>query len=375
MPAIAAGDFSSDFGPNFIPPGFASSFNTRAYNRFRLLEGSVSFTFHDVQFSFGKQEAWLGPGESGALLYSDNAEPIPMIKVDTVTPYHIPLLSALFGPAHTEFFLGQLSGLQYIYQPPTLYGPNNFSPQPFVHGDKISFHPTPNLEFGMGIVAMFGGPGLPFTFREFFRSYYAHNNNVATNPAKRFSAADFSYRVPGVRKWLTAYLDSLVVDEISPIGSTRPSLNPGLYMPQIPGIPKLEIRAEGLKTDQHTGECCIAGNTYWDRRYISGFTNDGYLMANWIGRAGWGGQAWATYNLSPRSMVQFSYRTQHVDRDFLGGNLSDFTLKTNVTLKHQITLSGMVQYEHWNFPLLATGVQTNITSSVQFTYWPKWALH
>jgi hypothetical protein len=223
---------------------------------------------------------------------------------------------------------------------------------------------------------MFGGPGLPFTFREFLRSYYSHQSNLATNPGKRFSAADFSYRVPGVRQWLTVYLDSLAVDEYSPIGSTRPSLNPGLYMPQVPGVPKLELRAEGVKTDQKIAGCCIAGNTYWDRRYISGFTNDGFLMADWIGRGGWGGQAWATYNFTPRSMMQFSYRTKHVDSDFLeGGNVSDFMLKSNVTLKDQLTVSGMLQYEHWNFPLLATGVQSNFTTSVQLTYWPKWTLH
>ena len=37
------------------------------------------------------------------------------------------------------------------------------APQPFIHGNKMSFMSTPNLEFGMGVSAIFGGPGLPFT--------------------------------------------------------------------------------------------------------------------------------------------------------------------------------------------------------------------
>ena len=133
---------------------------------------------------------------------------------------------------------------------PGVVGPN-ISPQPFIHGEKISFQPTPNLEFGMGITAMFGGPGLPVTFGNFFRTYYVHSPNAANNPGKRISAADFTYRVPGVRNWLTFYLDSLVVDEISPIGSTRANVNPGIYMPQFPKIPKLEFRAEGINESTH----------------------------------------------------------------------------------------------------------------------------
>lgn len=375
LAAMASADFRSDFGPNFPPPpGY--TVNTGSFDRFRLLEGSVNLTLSNVQISFGKQEAWLGPGDAGPLLFSDNAEPITMLRIDSTTPFHFPLLSRILGPARTEFFIGQLSGAQFVYQPPTLYGPGHVDPQPFIHGNKISFKPTQNLEFGIGVTALFGGPGLPFTFHNFFRTFYSHKANFADNPGKRFSEADVSYRIPGLRKWLSGYLDSLVTDEYSPIGSSRASINPGLYMPQVPKIPKLEIRAEGMNTSHpDAGACCVPGYTYFDARYISGYTNDGYMLANWIGRAGWGGQGWATYNFSPRSMLQVSYRSQHVDREFIeGGNLSDVTMKTNVTLRDKLTFSAMLQYEHWNFPAIAPTAQSNFTGSIQLTYWPKWGV-
>ncbi len=376
LQAMSSADFLPAFGPTFPPPpGYGP--NTGSFDRWRLLEGSVNLTLSNVQFSFGKQEAWLGPGSSGPLLFSDNAEPITMLRVDSTTPFHFPLLSRLLGPARTEFFIGQLSGAQFVYQPPTLYGPGKINPQPFIHGNKISFKPTQNLEFGIGVTALFGGPGLPFTFHNFIRSFYSHKANLAQNPGKRFSAADVSYRIPGLRNWLTGYLDSLVTDEYSPIGSSRASINPGLYMPKFPGIPKLEIRAEGLKTAHpDAGLCCVPGYTYFDTRYVSGYTNDGYLLASWIGRAGWGGQSWATYNFSPRTTVQLSYRNQHVDREFMGGgNLSDFTAKTNITLRDELTFSGMLQYEHWYFPAIGPASQSNFTASLQVTYWPKRRLH
>jgi len=376
LQAMSAADFLSDFGANFPPPPGYGPY-TGSFDRWRLIEGSVNLTLSNVQFSFGKQEAWLGPGDSGPLLFSDNAEPITMLRVDSTTPFHIPLLSRILGPARTEFFIGQLSGAQFLYQPPTLYGPGQVNPQPFIHGNKISFKPTENLEFGIGVTALFGGRGLPFTFHNFIRSFYSHKANLADNPGKRFSEADVSYRIPGLRNWLTGYLDSLVTDEYSPIGSSRASLNPGLYMPRFPKIPKLEIRAEGFNTAHpNAGLCCVPGYTYFDMRYISGYTNDGNLLASWIGRGGWGGQAWTTYNFSPRSMLQLSYRSQHVDREFVGGgNLSDFAARTNITLRDELTFSGMLQYEHWNFPVIGPTGKSNFTTSVQLTYWPKWGLH
>jgi hypothetical protein len=247
-------------------------------------------------------------------------------------------------------------------------GPN-FTPQPFIHGNKISFHPTPNLEFGMGVTAIFGGPGLPFTWREFFRSYYGHNANTATNPAKRFSGFDFIYRVPGLRKWLTVYTDSLVGDEISPIGSSRPMLNPGVYLPQMPKLTRLELRVEGFKAEPRLG------TMYIDRRYRSGYTNDGNLMGSWIGRQALGGQAWSKYSFSARSSLQLGYRHQEVDKYLAGGGrLNDFSVAGEYRLGPRIAVSGRAQYEEWNFPTLAAQRQANLTSQFQLSYSPDWRL-
>ena len=123
----------------------------------------------------------------------------------------------------------------------------SISPQPFIHGEKISFQPTPNFEFGMGVTAMFGGPGLPVTFGNFFRTYYVHTPTLVNNPGKRVSAADFSYRIPGLRNWLTFYMDSMVWDEISPIGSTRAAVNPGIYYAPNTENPQVRVARGGIQ--------------------------------------------------------------------------------------------------------------------------------
>jgi len=221
---------------------------------------------------------------------------------------------------------------------------------------------------------MFGGSGLPVTFSEFLKSYYSHKANLAQNPAKRFSAADFSYRIPGLRKWLTVYGDSLVVDEVSPIGSTRASVNPGIYLPQIPKLPKLNLRAEFIRVS-NTQEFS-PGFVYTDRRYTSGYTNDGFLLGSWIGRAGEGGQAWATYQFSARNSLQFGYRAQRVYQRFLeGGSLNDFSVRFDGNLSREFGVTVLGQYENWRFPLLTPNLKTNFTSSIQVTYSPRWGKH
>jgi membrane-associated phospholipid phosphatase len=341
--------------------------------RFRLLEGSVALTLHNTKITFGKQSLWLGPGEAGSLLLSNNAESILMLKMESDAPYKIPWLSNLLGPVRSEFFLGQLSGHQFEFNRTSLIGPGGVNPQPYLHGYKFSFKPTANLEFGMGVTAQFAGPGLPFTFHNFLRTFYSHTSG-ADNPGKRLSSFDFSYRFPGLRKWLTVFNDALVVDEISPIGSTRPTLNPGIYLSHLPKLPRMELRAEGLH-ESLTNEFAPGFVYYGLRRYRSGYTNDGQLLGSWIGRAGRGGQGWLTYWFSPRSKLQLNYRQQLVSKDFIGGGrLSDYSARGEFMLGRNVGLSGALQYEHWWFPVLSTTAQSNVTASFQLTFYPRWQI-
>ena len=339
-------------------------------NRLRLLDATASFQVSNVQFSFGQQSLWLGPTAAGPLLFSDNAEPIPMFRVDSVSPYEIPLLSRVLGPVRTQFFLGRLSGQDWSI----LLGPGLPS-QPWLHGTKVTFKPTANFEFGLGFTAQFGGTGNPFTWHNFLRTFFSHKATTAGNPGKRLSEFDFSYRIPGLRNWLTLYTDSMVIDEYSPVGSTRPQINPGIYVPQLPKLHQLELRFEGVTTDLDIPSFFGPGAVYWDGRYRSGYTNNGNLIGSWIGRRGRGEQAWATYSFSPRSRIQLGYRNNNVDKAFIqGGHLQDISLRADLMLRPDLSFSGSVQYETWHFPVLSTTGKSNITSSVELTFRPNWTL-
>jgi len=342
-------------------------------NRFRLLDSTVSLTMRNVQLSFGQQSLWWGPTEAGPLLFSDNAEPVTMLRIGSVSPYEIPLLSRFLGQVKSEFFLGQLSGQRWEFSP-ILFGPNLAS-QPFLHGTKLSFHPRANLEFGIGFTAQFGGPGNPFTWKNFLRTFYSHKVGVGNNPGKRLSEFSFSYRVPGLRNWLEVYADSMVIDEYSPLISNRPAINPGIYLSHFPRIPKLDLRLEGVTTDLNVPAHFGPGAFYWDDRYHSGYTDNGNLIGSWVGRRGRGEQGWLTYRFSPRSDLQIGYRHNSVDPGFLqGGKLQDLTFKADVMLSRSFGISTYIQHENWHFPALSASPKSDFTASVQLSYWPSRSL-
>jgi hypothetical protein len=354
----AAADTVPFIGPNGIPQ----------IDRFRVLTATASFQIANTQFSFGQQSLWLGPSMAGPFLFSNNAEPMPMFRIDSVSPYRVPLLSSLLGGVRTQFFLGRLSGQQWSAD----IGPGLPS-QPWVQGTKVSFKPTENLELGFGYTAQFGGTGNPFTWSSFIRTFYSHTSSISTNPAKRLAQFDFSYRIPGLRNWLTLYTDSMVIDEYSPIGSTRPQINPGIYIPQLPKLHNIDLRFEGATTDLNIPSHFGSGAVYTDTRYKSGYTNNGDILGNWVGRRGRAEAAWATYHFSPRSQIQLTYRHNDVDKAFLqGGNLQDIGLQTQIQLNRKVGVSANVQYETWNFPALSSIGHTNVTSVIELTFWPDW---
>ena len=96
-------------------------------------------------------------------------------------------------------------------------------------------------------------------------------------------------------------------------------------------------------------------------------------MGTWVGRASQGEQAWATYSLTSKNTIQFNYRHRKIDSQFMpnGGTVNDGGVKADVWLNATTELFGAVQYEKWATPTLAATPQSNWTTSVQVTFWPK----
>jgi len=164
----------------------------------------------------------------------------------------------------------------------------------------------------------------------------------------------------------------MLIEQCSCCATRRAAIGPGFYLARIPGVPKLDLRVEAVYTN--TPSSSNGGHfIYYDGFYHDLYTNKGYLIGSWVGREGQGLQAWSTYWFSPRNTLQFAYRHAKVYSDFVPGGetVNDASVKLNWWLRRNLSFSGLLQYEKWLAPILASTPQTNWTSSVQVTFWSK----
>ena len=359
----------------------------------RFLEAYVSAEFLNHVFSFGKQDEWLGPAQGASMAYSNNAENIYALHINRTEPLYVPWLSTLTGPFRYEFLVGALRG--HTMMPNPSYPGTASNPQPnvtnpgdpWVHAEKFSFKPTPDLEFGFERTVIWGGRGHePITVYTFLRSFFSTNSTYASekystrDPGARFGSFDFVYRLPFPGHWLTLYSDSEGHDTPSPIAKPlHGAFRPGFYLSHVPGISKLDLRVEAADTDSSVASTpsylgSIGGRyQYWEAIQTQGYTNQGQLFGDWIGREDKGGQAWITYHLSGNEWVQVSARSQKAAKDFIPGGttLNDFSVRAVKRIHKDLEIDGSFTLEHWKAPVYPPGSQTVTSTTIQLTWFPE----
>ena len=347
-------------------------------NRFRLLDTYVSTKLLGQDISIGKQSLYWGPSQSGSLLMSNNAEPFWMLRINQTEPLYIPGVSKIFGPFRLDNFLGQLSGHTQFPQGPFIYGQKlSFKPFGNYSIGKNGYHPFQGIEISFARTNVFAGQNhVPMTFGSFWNSFTSFGTVPAdvkfsrNDPGARFGSFDFSWQV---WKWVNIYVDMLVHDEITPLAAPRrAALNPGFYLARIPGIPKLDLRVEGVTTNRFTSPAAGAYFFYYEVLYRNLYVNNGNLFGSWIGREANGYQAWSTYHLGPKTSLQLAYRNTKIAKDYIPQGSTQQIVNFSAILRprKEVEFQGFLQYESWLEPVLASTRQRDVTASVQFTWWP-----
>ena len=383
---LSCDDFICPFAPPNAPQDTIPYGTQVAQNPFRLQEAYLSFHLLGHEISGGKSDSWQGPGVGGAMSWSNNAENIYSFRIDRVEPLHIPYFSAILGDLRYDFFVGSLKGHT---------APNS----PWIHSESISLRPTRNFEFAFQRSVIWGGEGHePVTIHTFLRSFFSlkdtendpNSKGTADDPGARFSDFTFSWRLPFLTHYATLYLDSFCHDDVSPISAPRrAAYRPGIYLSQVPGLPKLDLRVEGVSTDISTLRSMNGEFIYFESQQLQGYTNKGFIMGDWIGREAKGGQAWLTYHLSADQWVQVEYLNKKTAKDFIPGGTTQNQFKVDVVKRfhHDIELNAWLQYERWKAPVPAAVVpnplevvgpplylpnaQNDTVIAAQITWYPK----
>jgi len=350
-----------------IPYGFLT-----AQNPFRLVEASLSFHVLGHEISGGKTDSWMGPAQGGAFAWSNNAENIYAFRINRVEPLHIPLLSWLIGPLRYDFQVGSLKG-------------HSEPRDPWVHSEMFAFRPTSNVEFGFQRTVIWGGEGHePVTLHSFLRSFFSFDDTESdpaskgtrTDPGARFTAFNFSWRLPFLTHRVTLYTDSEAHDDVTPPSAPRrAAYRPGVYISQLPGkLARFDFRVEGASTDTSTTRSQFGEFNYFEGQQRDGYTNKGQLFGDPIGRQAKGGQAWITYHLSGNEWVQVSYLNKKTPNGFIQGGTTQNQFRVDVmkSFFHEtMRLHAYDQMEQWSAPIYLPGRTTDNVLAFDITWFPK----
>jgi hypothetical protein len=344
----------------------------------QVVEANASVHLLGHEISFGKSDQWQSPALGASMGWSNNAPDIYSFRINRVEPLYVPGLSRYVGLFRYDFMVGSLKGHAY---------PND----PWIHEEKISMKPTPDLEIGFMRSVIWGGHGqpclqpdgtflpctVPITVKTFLRSFFSVTapqpavKFSTKNPGARFSTFDFSWRTPWDNHLVTLYLDSFAHDNVFPISNLgRSGLRPGVYLARLPGLPRVDFRAEGVTTNVHDPESSQGRLLMWENAQMQGYTNKGFILGDWIGRESTGGQAWLTWHLRPDQQIQLQYRRAKAASDFIPGGTTQNDLSADFVLRpfKNFEIKANIQGELWKAPLLAQGQQKNVVSTIQLTY-------
>ncbi len=350
-----------------IPVPAASG--TPAISRFDPLEMYVGAQLGDFNVTIGKQSIWWGPGEDSAFHFSNNAEPMYMVRASQTTPILLPGPFRLLGRIRTQFLLGRLSG-------------HEFPPRPWMNAQKITFQLTRDFELGFTRSAIFGGVGHPLTVRSFVRSFVSFSSTGSTtfgsasDPGDRRSGFDFRWHLPKLRRYVTIYSDSLADDEPNPLDAPRRSAwGPGIYLTQLPRLQKLDLRFETYSTWLYRKD--YGGSfIYWNNQYHDAYTNNGEVLGSWVGRDARTYAASSTYWVSAKDKLTAGFRQTKTGSNFVpgGGTQTDVALNAQWQIRPEWLLTASGQYERYFIPILGRP-QRDITAGVQVTFYPtSWKL-
>ena len=332
-------------------------------DRFLPLEMYGGVQIGAWSLTVGKQGLWWGPGESGPLSFSNNAEPFYSFRLTHASPIILPGFLRRVGGFRLDFVGGRLEGHQV-------------PPRPLFNGQRVTWNPLKNLELGFTRWSLFGGEGVSgLNLRSVARNFFANGATFgnAVDPGDRKSGFDFRWRLPMAGKFVTLYSDFYADDEPSPLASPRRSaFNPGIYLPRLPGLSRWDLRVEAPST-RVAGDDQGGFFLYWNNVYNNANTNSGRLLGNWVGRDGRGLFVQTTYWHTPRSRLGFSYRQNRIGSAFLpgGGTQNAGSVTGAWQVKPDWILDSSLQFERYFIPLLG-GPRHDLAATIRMTYLPRW---
>ena len=194
--------------------------------------------FLGLELTAGKDSQWWGPGNHGAILVSNNAEPMTMLRLTNPQPVILPWIFKYLGPFRFVVFATRLEKERDV-------------PEPYLWGMRVNFKPHPYLEIGLQRTALLGGKGRPEDLSTWWKSFTALGETAVVNAVDDVGdqRAGFDVKLTLPFKWqpLQVYAEAAGEDEAGGLPYKWAYLT-GIYLPRILNFERVGFRAEYATT-------------------------------------------------------------------------------------------------------------------------------
>jgi len=241
-----------------------SRLTTGEEDRAFIHRGYVKTQILGLELGAGKETLWWGQGRHGGLYLTNNADPLPMVRLTNPSPTELPFFFKYLGPFRLDFFLSRLEKERAV-------------PEPWFAGLRMDFRPFESFEAGLTMMVMAGGEGRPdVDLGDLIGILFGENEGGSEDRSNRIAGFDFRLNLPGSQ----VYGEFGGEDEAGGFPSKMAGLV-GIYIPSL--YPSVAFRVEFADL-AYSEE--IGGAWYTHGAYTDGYTYKGRLLGHHVGGDG-----------------------------------------------------------------------------------------
>jgi hypothetical protein len=204
----------------------------------RVGETAIEAGIPSAALQIGKIATWYGPGRLGALIFTNNAQSYPGVRLHNPVPIAVPGLFSFLGNAQYDLFLARLESDRPI-------------PDPLLFGMRLAARPGRYLELGLSRSMIYGGEGHDSGLSAWWDAFKGGNTNDPGDKGlvNQIAGFDITLTLPFSFQPVQAYLEMAGEDHASLIGSSIPfpskfAYVTGVFLPTLFGSAAHDLRIE-----------------------------------------------------------------------------------------------------------------------------------
>ncbi len=236
-------------------------------------QGYVITDWGPTHLVIGRQPIVWGPGRSGGFVMSDNAPPLPALRLGSTRALQLPGFLRSLGAIEFDLFASRLEKDRVV-------------PHPILSGLRLTWQPTGWITWGLSRTTMLGGEGRPTLHGgDLFTILTGRNLIGADDTSNSIAGIDLSVRVPNPFSdgRMTLYGEYAGEDEAGFL-PTKPALRGGMLVPGLGRLRNHTVRLSFAATDV-VYDHQKWGHSVWYAHgiYRSGYTFRGRIMGDAMG--------------------------------------------------------------------------------------------